>query len=90
MVKWKISKKEKEKYIKLKNMTDILSHKEHILKEFKEDAQKHLDEWFEKCESEKIFHLDSWLGNFALPLVRRTFPSLFASKIVGVQPIYTS
>lgn len=92
MVKWKINKNEKDKYIKLKNMTDILSHKEYILREFKKDARQRLDEWFEKCESEKIFNWSgwfSWLNNSALPLVRRTFPDLFSIKIVEVQAMST-
>jgi len=89
MIRWKISKKEKDKYIKLQNMTDILSHKESILREFKEDAHQRLDEWFEKCENEKVFQWSdgffSFLMGYTLPLVRRTFPSLFANQVVGVQ-----
>jgi len=88
MVRWKVNKNEKDNYAKLKNMTDILSHKESILREFKEDARQRLDEWFEKLESEKIFNWSGWFGFFgliALPLVRRTFPTLFANQIVGVQ-----
>jgi hypothetical protein len=91
MVRWQINKNENDKYIKLKNMTDILSHKEYILRDFKEDARQRLDEWFEKIESEKIFECNGILSSLfqpiALALVRRTFPSLFANKIVGVQPM---
>lgn len=90
MVKWKISKKEKDKYIRLQNMTDILIHKEYILRTVKEDARKNLEEWFKNCESEKIFKCTGnfWIFNpIGMALVRQTFPALIANKIVGVQPM---
>ena len=37
-------------------------------------------------EDEKFFKDDNHNGSIAMPLVKRTFPQLFASQIVGVVP----
>jgi len=94
MVKWKINKNEKEKYKHLNTVIDILNKKNNIFRTYtdKEVAENSFNEWMEKLESEKEFSWSSGfsiLGNFALPLIRQTFPSLFANKVVSVQPMST-
>lgn len=45
--------------------------------------------WYEKLEDEEIFETGFHFTPVSLVLVRRTFPSLFANKVVGFQPMTT-
>lgn len=93
MIKWKIDKKEKhkniDKSIKLINMMDIFIHKKYVLNKYKNDeTDNQLNELFKRLEDEKVFDCNGEFWSFApigLALVRKTFPSLFTSNVVGVQ-----
>jgi hypothetical protein len=88
MIKWKINKKEMNESIKLINMMDIFIHRQYIVNKYKEDWQNQLRELFKRLDSEKVSDCNGEFWSFvsiSSALVRQTFPSLFANKVVGVQ-----
>ena len=48
--------------------------------------RKEAEEMIKFNEDDKFFRNDNPNGSIAMPLVRRTFPQLFASQTVGVVP----
>ena len=100
MVSWKFKKDEtSEAEVELKHVLDILEMKSHVSYEMIkhdadinepniEDFQKQWNVWLDRWEDDNVFKIDPFsFSPIAMALVRRTFPDLFANKIVGIQPM---
>lgn len=98
MIEWKFEKENTaDQKIGLNHVLDILEMKSHVSYEMIkhdedinsaniEDFQKQWNIWLERWEDVEVFKIDPFkFSPIAMALVRRTFPQLFANKVVGVQ-----
>jgi hypothetical protein len=99
MIEWKFDKKEKKRdeggtEYKLEHVLDVINKSIYQKRTLPpKDLEKAYQDWLDDLEDLKVHKYSddwSWCWNnksIGLALVRRTFPALFANKVVGVQPM---
>jgi len=87
MIKWKYYKKQENAHT-LEDFMDVVVCIQHIKNEKRIFDFCSVEEWIEWLDDIDIHSIEPFsFRPIALALIKRTFPSLVANKIVGVQPM---